>query len=461
MAEPEASPLPRLLVAAPASGAGKTILAAALLRALRDRGLRPAAFKCGPDYIDPLFHSEAAGTAGRTLDLFFTDPETARALLRRGSAGADIAVLEGAMGLYDGIGETARASAWHVASETETPVVLAVRPKGAFLSLAAMVNGFAGFRDPSRLSGILLTQCSPALHGRLAPLLERETGLRVFGFLPDMPGARFPSRHLGLIAPEPGTGFAEKIALLASRAAETIDLDALVSLARSAPPLAGEAPALPAGAACRIAVARDAAFCFHYQDNLDMLEALGAELAYFSPLSDQALPDGSGGLYLCGGYPEAHARTLSENRAMRAAVAGAVAGGMPTLAEGGGFLYLQDTAQDCDGIARPLCGAVPGNGLKGDRLLRFGYIDVTTLGDGLLGPAGTRLKGHEFHYWDSDNPGNDCRAEKASGGRRWHCVHSSPALFAGFPQLFFRSNPDAAAHFVRAAAAYRSAGGRT
>lgn len=453
----EVEAAPRLMLAAPASGAGKTTLTLALLRALRDANLRPAAFKCGPDYIDPMFHREVLGVSGYNLDLFMAGPDVARALLAHGSRGADISVLEGVMGYYDGVGDTTRASAWHVASETATPAVLVVRPKGAFLSVAALVKGFRDFRAGSRLSGVILNGCTAGLHDKLAPVIERETGLKVFGFMPDVPASQLSSRHLGLVTPEAVKALDEKIAALAGQLREGVDLQSLVALARSAPPLDARFPDIAPERPVRIAVARDAAFCFYYRENLEMLEALGAKTVFFSPLDDNALPADIDALYLGGGYPELHARALAANASMRRSVAKAVTTGMPILAECGGFLYLQDDLQDTDGNAHPMCGAISGHGLKGERLGRFGYVELSALEDGLLGPAGTRLRGHEFHYWNSSDCGSAFRAEKISGGG-WPCCHSSPTLWAGFPHLYFWGNPDAARSFVRAAACYRDGG---
>lgn len=457
----EAVHAPRLMLAAPASGAGKTTLVIALLRALQEGNLRPAAFKCGPDYIDPMFHREALGVSGYNLDLFLADREIVRGLLARGSRGADVSIVEGVMGYYDGVGDTMRASAWHVATETETPAVLVVRPKGAFLSVAALVKGFLDFRANSHLAGVILNGCAAALHDKLAPVIERETGLKVFGFMPEVPEARLSSRHLGLVTPEQVKSLDDKIAALSENLRRGVDVAALLDLARTAPPLVDRLPVLAPERPVRIAVARDAAFCFYYRENLEMLEALGAETVFFSPLDNKRLPENIGALYLGGGYPEMHAGSLSENVLMRQSIAEAIAGGMPVLAECGGFLYLQDDLQDRDGNAHPMCGAVPGSGLKGERLGRFGYIELSALEEGLLGSEGTRLRGHEFHYWNSSDCGTAFRAEKASGGAGWTCCHSSPTLFAGFPHLYFWSNPDAARSFVKAAVRYRDTGRRT
>ncbi|MCC8179609.1 MAG: cobyrinate a,c-diamide synthase, partial [Planctomycetes bacterium] len=310
--------LPRLLLAAPASGNGKTTVTIALLQALLNRGLRPAAFKCGPDYIDPMFHREVLGIPGYNLDLFFTPHHMVGALLQAGGRDADIAVIEGAMGYYDGVADTDEASAYRVAAATETMTVLVLQPGGACLSLAALVQGFARFRAESRIAGIILNRCSARLHDKVAPMLERETGLPVFGLLPNLADASLGSRHLGLVTPGDMADLRGKIAVLGKHAAECVDIDKLIALAHKAPELHNNLPTVPASAeAVRIAVAWDAAFCFYYRENFELLEKLGAELVYFSPLHDAVLPENIGGLYLGGGYPELHADRLAANNTLR------------------------------------------------------------------------------------------------------------------------------------------------
>ena len=449
--------LPRLMLAAPASGSGKTSVAIGLLQALLNRGIRPAAFKCGPDYIDPMFHRRILGVEGRNLDLFFTGPDIVRGLLADGFAGADIAVLEGVMGYYDGVGASDAASSWRVAEATDTPTVLIVRPKGTFLSLAAVVNGFRAFRDDSMIRGVIVNRCPESFYDKIRPVLERETGLPVYGHLPDMPSAHLESRHLGLVTPEKIGTLEEKIAELAAAMERSVDIDGLVALAKTAPALDARLPDLgpPIDPRPRIAVARDEAFCFYYRENMRMLETLGAELVPFSPLNDQALPDDIDALYFGGGYPELYAEALARQTSMRASIRDAVAGGTPTLAECGGFLYLQEELEDGDGRAHEMVGVLPGRGFNTRKLGRFGYVVVQAKKDSLLADAGGTIKAHEFHYWDSSCCGDDCVAEKADGSKSWECVHAGNSVFAGFPHLYFWSNPDFARRFVVAAASRR------
>lgn len=441
------------MIAAPASGGGKTTAATGILRLLVERGLKAAAFKCGPDYIDPMFHREVLGVPSRNLDLFLVRPDIVGGLFRRAAADADISVVEGVMGYYDGVGSTARASSWHLSSETGTPAVLVVQPKGAFLSLAAMVKGFLGFQENSMIRGIILNRCGETYYERLKPMLERETGLRVFGHIPDMPEASLESRHLGLATPDSIAGLREKIRLLADRMRESLDLPGLLALADDAPELAGSLPEIAPlpGAPVRVAVARDKAFCFYYEDNLDLLRSLGAELVFFSPLEDERLPAGIGGLYIGGGYPELYAGELAANAPMRRAVREAVLAGMPTLAECGGFLYLQTRLAGPDGREHAMAGALEGSAGNGGGLRRFGYVALRARRDNVLCEAGREIPAHEFHHWDSDKPGDAFVATKAASGDSWDCVAAGESLYAGFPHIHFWSDPGMAARFVRAA----------
>ncbi|NCB64042.1 MAG: cobyrinate a,c-diamide synthase [Clostridia bacterium] len=309
---------PRLLLCAPASGGGKTTVTCALLQAYLDRGTQPVAFKCGPDYIDPMFHSEVIGAKSRNLDLFFLGKDLTRALLRENGAGGGLSLIEGVMGYYDGVGMSTEASAYDLAQATETPAVLVLDARGRALSAAALVKGFLDFRPDSGIKGVLLNRVSPMLYPRLKECIERETGVRVFGYLPDLPDCALESRHLGLVTAAEVADLREKLALLSAQVQKTVDLDGLLALAASAPDLGpGEEPERPVtDRKPKIAVARDKAFCFYYADGLAYLEALGAELVPFSPMADAALPADVGGLYLGGGYPELYASALAQNQPM-------------------------------------------------------------------------------------------------------------------------------------------------
>lgn len=443
--------LPQIMVAAPASGSGKTAAACALLAALRRRGLAPCAFKCGPDYIDPMFHRAALGVDSCNLDLFLTRPGRLRQLYAQRLVGHGAAVTEAAMGYYDGAALTDEASAWQVADTLGLPVLLVVRPGGASLTLAAQIRGLTAFRPDSHLATILLNDCSAGYAARLAPLLERETGLPVIGCLPRLEAARLPSRHLGLYTAGEIADLTPRLEALADALEANADLDRLLELCRREAPAAAAEPLPPPKA--RIAVARDAAFCFCYPESLDALRAAGAECVFFSPLADAVLPAAQG-LYLPGGYPELYAEALSRNAPMRRAVAAAVKAGAPTVAECGGFLYLGRALADEKGQSWPMAGVLPGEGFAARGLVRFGYAHVTAEADSLLFRRGEAVPVHEFHHWDSTDPGAALAAQKPDG-RAWRCGFVSQSLYAGFPHLYWAGRPELAARFADAAAGYR------
>ena len=391
----------RIMLSAMHSGAGKTVAVCALLSALKRRGMDVRAYKCGPDYIDPMFHARVLGVPSRNLDLFLQGEDGVRRSLKQRSG--DIAVLEGAMGYYDGVAATADASAW-------------------------------------------VTDCKAHLAEYLTPMLARETGLPVLGYLPPMDEAKLESRHLGLQTPDEIEALTARFETIAAQLERTVDLDRLLSLAADGETAPAEIHT--AAASCRIAVARDEAFCFAYADSLDALRNAGAELVFFSPLRDKTLPPEIDGLYLCGGYPELYAALLSQNETMRASVRDSVQKGLATIAECGGFLYLLSSLEDAEGTAHPMCGVLPGAGVQTSRLQRFGYAWLETDTDSMLFRAGERVPVHEFHYWDSTENGSDLRAVKPDG-RQWPCAFATPRLYAGFPHLPLGGEAPLAERFVR------------
>lgn len=446
---------PRILICAPSSGTGKTSLVCALLRAYLRRGENPMACKSGPDYIDPMFHASVVGAKSRNLDLFFFDSATARALLRKNGEGAGITILEGAMGYYDGLSMTDRASAYELAKVTETPAVLVVDGRKKALSIAAEIKGFLNFRADSGIAGVILNRVSSMRYPQLSRAITEETGLPVFGYLPEMPECNLESRHLGLVTAQEIRDLQKKLDQLGEQAEKTIDLDGLLALANSTPEIKDPLPEVtPVTEGVRIGIARDQAFCFYYEDSLDVLRSLGAELVEFSPILDQALPENIQGLYLGGGYPELYAGQLSENKTMRDEVRQAIESGMPTVAECGGFLYLHQILRDEAGTPYPMVGAVEGEGFPTGKLSRFGYVTLTAKKSGLLLKEGEQFPAHEFHYWDSANPGEDFWAEKPLSSRHWMAGYSTETLYAGFPHIHFAAKPEAARRFVECAAGF-------
>ena len=444
----------QFLLAAPRSGSGKTTMTCALLMALKRRGHAPCAFKNGPDYIDPMFHRAVLGVESRNLDLFFSAPETVRTLYAKGAAGHGAAVCEGAMGFYDGLGGVSdRASAWHLADTLGLPVLLVAEPKGQSLTLAAELNGLVNFRTPSHIAGILLNNCTARMHALLAPMLEKETGLPVLGFLPKLPEAVIGSRHLGLYTAAEVENLQQKLALLADAVEEHIDWPRLLTLCEKEPPVLPVQPETPP-VRVRIAVAQDEAFCFIYAETLEAFRDAGAEVVFFSPLRDTALPENIGGLYLPGGYPELHARELSENTSLLREIKRKIESGLPTAAECGGFLYLGQSLTDAEGQSWPMVGVLPGEAKDAGRLVRFGYAALSADSDSMLFRAGESFPIHEFHHWDSTANGVALAAKKPVGSAEWRCGFIDEHFYAGFPHLYWAGTP-LPQRFAAAAENYR------
>lgn len=343
------------------------------------------------------------------------------------------------MGYYDGMSLTsAKASSYELAKASRTPAVLVVNAKGASLSVLAAIHGFLTFCPDSGIRGVILNRCSPMTYEALAGAIRECFGGRVtpLGYLPPMPDCALESRHLGLVTAAEVEGLKEKLAALAAQAEKTVDLDGLLALAETAGAVCCDPVELPHyDTPVRIAVARDRAFCFYYEDSLQALRDMGAELVDFSPLNDRALPEKIHGLYLGGGYPELYARELSENTAMRSAIRAALERGLPCIAECGGFMYLTE------GIGEwPMAGFLPGVCFDTGKLTRFGYVTLTAREDNMLCKAGETIRGHEFHHWDVVPSGDRFTAAKANG-KTWDCVTANDRLYAGYPHFHFYANP--------------------
>lgn len=440
--------VPRFMISAPGSGSGKTTIVCALLQALMAKGLQVAAFKSGPDYIDPMFHSRVIGAKSRNLDLFMLGKETAKYLVAKNTKNADVAVFEGAMGFYDGMGKTTEASAYELAVTSDTPVILVVNGKGAALSIAAMIKGFKDFRKDSHIAGAILNNVNSMSYLFYKDVIEQETGVKLLGYFPVMQGCNFESRHLGLVTAEEIGDLQQIVAKLAAQAAKSIDLDALLNIAAQAAPLTYDEVSLEPVGKVRIAVARDKAFCFYYQDALDLLSELGAELVPFSPIADAHLPHNISGLVLGGGYPELYADKLASNITMLQEVKAAVDSGMPCFAECGGFMYLLERYRENDKQYNWV-GAVPGESALTKKLTRFGYVHLTAQQDNVLCKAGEKINGHEFHYSDSTNNGTSFIAAKASGRGSWECATATKTLYAGYPHIHLWGNINFARSFVQ------------
>lgn len=437
--------IPRVVLAGTNSGCGKTTVTCAILQALVNREWKVGAFKCGPDYIDPMFHSRIIGAKSSNLDLFFFQENTLNYLLAKNGADRDISVIEGVMGFYDGMGlTTTTASTYEISQVTQSPVVLVVAAKGASLSILATIQGFLNFCPDNQICGVIMNQCTAMTYSGLAKEIRKRFSdkVRPLGFLPVLPECSLESRHLGLITAAEVQGLREKLQILAAQAEQTIDLDGLLEIAMTASPVSCEEVKLPIQQErIRIAVARDSAFCFYYEDSLGALREIGAELVPFSPLSDRELPPDIHGLYLGGGYPELYARQLSENTTMRTSMKAALDQGLPCIAECGGFMYLTEAIGEF-----PMVSFLSGKSFDTGKLTRFGYVHLKANQDNLLCKSGEEIPGHEFHHWDSEDTGNSFTASRASG-KSWGCVHATQRLYAGYPHFHFYSNPDFAVSF--------------
>ena len=398
---------PRVMFAATRSGSGKTTVTCGVLAALKKQNIKVQAYKCGPDYIDPMFHRTVLGIDTGNLDTFFAGADAIGRILARDTKDAELIVMEGVMGYYDGVGgTTTMASSYELSKVTKTPVVLIVE-----------------------------------FYSRIKHVIETECGIPVLGYLPEDASFAVPSRHLGLLQPDEMQKQRDWVETVAEAARKTIDIDGILEIAAQAEMLqiqkaTGETEKSKFPAGYRIGVARDAAFSFYYRENLRMLEDMGATLVYFSPLTDAHVPEVDA-LIFGGGYPELYAKQLYENQSMRASVWQALEAGMPCHAECGGFLYLGKSLADAEGNVYEMVGFLDGAGFRTERLQRFGYVELAPQEADAFA-VNTVLRGHEFHYWDSTDCGDACLAWKPlSKQKTYSCMVKRKGTFAGFPHLYY------------------------
>lgn len=468
------------MIAAPRSGSGKTMVTCGILELLKRKQKNPFSYKCGPDYIDGLFHRKVLGIEGGNLDSFFEKPEDMRKKLMSISEN-HFPVVEGVMGYFDGLGgDTTAASSWEAADILDLPVVLVVDAKGASLSLAALIKGFQVFKGEGRsfhgdknenhIQAVILNRISPMLYPRMKAVIEKETGILVAGYVPELDFWQVGSRHLGLVLPGEIENLQGQIRQLGDCLEKTLDVDKLLSLVESTKPLepkmaAADDPGQDRETEdnsypkphIRLGVAWDEAFCFYYRDNLEFLKKQGAEILRFSPVHDMHLPEDLDGLLLGGGYPELYGKALEENTTMRNEIRRKAEEDMPVLAECGGYLYLLKELEDENGTSYEMAGVFSGKGFKKGKNSHFGYITVETESDSLYLKAGERIKGHEFHYWESTQDENELKmqAKKPTGKRGWPCVTVKNQVMAGFPHLYYPSMEGFGERFIQACDNYR------
>ncbi|MFV0467084.1 MAG: cobyrinate a,c-diamide synthase [Lachnospiraceae bacterium] len=443
----------RLMISALGSGSGKTLFTCGLLQVLQNRKLVTASFKCGPDYIDPMFHRKVTGSLSRNLDSFFLGETELCSLLAAHGEDTDISVLEGVMGFYDGLnGTQTRASAYDVAKMTKTPVVLLVNANGMSVSVVPLIQGFLQYTKDHTIKGVILNRISPMIYPRMKEMIESELKIKVFGYLPYIPQCQLESRHLGLLLPDEIENLKDKVHELAGIMEQSVDIEGLLEMAAETEILKVQRSAEVKKRNLRIGVARDEAFCFFYEENFALLERLGVELIWFSPIHDRTLPENLDGILLYGGYPELFLEKLCSNQSMKHSIAESLMQGMPCMAECGGFMYLQESIEDEAGKRYPMCGVLLGNIVNKGRLTRFGYItihDATAFGERI-----PEIRAHEFHYYDSDHPGDDWLAVKPVSGKSWNCMHAADTILAGFLHLYYPAYPQLAEAFLNKCGEY-------
>lgn len=457
---------PRILIGATGSGSGKTTITCALLEILKRQGKKVQAFKCGPDYIDPMFHRTVLGIPSKNLDTFFTGEKMTADLFMESVENVDISVMEGVMGLYDGLGGIWKeGSAYDLATVTDTPVILIVDAHGMGRSILPLIAGFLSYDTNHLIRGIILNRTSGAFFETIRPEIERSFPIAVLGYFPNQKDILLESRHLGLKRPEEVEKMAEMLAKTADMLEKTVDIDRLFAIAEGASELSDD-NTLENGSSGdqkvvlretekkpMIAVSRDEAFCFYYEDNLKALQGAGAEIVFFSPLHDNSVPKEADGLLLLGGYPELYAKELSENKPMLADIRKKAKSAMPIVAECGGFMYLHRTMEDMEHRIYEMAGVVPGECFYTGKLVRFGYIELEEKKANFL-PKNVNIKGHEFHYFDSTANGDECVALKPVSEKKYDCIFDEKSCFVGFPHLYYPSAPQFAENFVKKAKNY-------
>lgn len=436
------------MIAGTNSGCGKTTVTCAVLQALMNRKFNVSSFKCGPDYIDPMFHKTVIGTEAYNLDTYLMSNNTVNYLLEKNSG--DIAVVEGVMGFYDGFSFTEKGSSYELSEVTDTDVILVVNCRGMSLSAMALVKGFKEFKK-NNIKGVIFNNLSEKLYDSLSDEC-RKIGLVPLGFLPNIKDVKISSRHLGLVTAQEINGIKDKMKLLADYAEKYIDIDEILKISLNNRDTKSITPKIQKKYDVKIAVAYDRAFCFYYEDNLRLLSEMGANIIKFSPLENESVPT-CDGLILGGGYPELYADILEENTGTQNSVRECIESGIPCIAECGGFMYLHESMEDNNKNQHKMVGIIKGKCRKTERLQRFGYMDMTAERDNILCKKGEKIRAREFHYFDSDCNGNGFTAVK--NDKRWECVNVDKNLFAGFPHLHFFANINFAENFMKSCEEYK------
>lgn len=452
----------RIVIAAPKSGSGKTLISIALMKAFSLNNQNVRAFKCGPDYIDPMFHKKILGIPSKNLDLFFSSENQIKEIFLNEN-NSDISIIEGVMGLFDGLGGfTQDASTYEVAKALEAPIILVIDAKGMGYSVLAELKGFLLLDKFKLIKGIILNNLSSMIFRQIKHILEEETKIKVLGYFPTQKQIKIESRYLGLTLPDEIKDIQDTVDFSAKELVKTIDLKEINNIAIQAPDISFKKEKnfiYKNIKDIKIAVAKDEAFCFYYEDNLKLLKNLGAELIYFSPIHDSKLPENISGIILGGGYPELFAKEISLNENMKKSIREKIENGIPSLAECGGFMYLHDSIKPKDGNEYKMVGIVPGTCEFKNKLIRFGYISLEEKEEIFYKSKNEInnkiIKGHEFHYFDSTNNGTSCIATKPVSNRTWECCHVSENHWWGFAHLYYPSNIDFVINFIEKCRGYK------
>lgn len=457
--------MPALIIGGIESGVGKTTFTCGLLKLLLERGLRPGAFKCGLDYIDPSFHEQVLNTSVRNLDLFLAEPDIVRALYASHAAGYDISIIEGAVSYYGGIGYETKTGTWELAETLQIPVILLVSADSSDASLEAMIKGLLEKKENSHIAGVVFNNMSAAGYPEAAKAAEK-CGVEALGYLPHEDVFHLRSRQQGIVIASEAPRIKETIDHIAGRMAQTVDLDRILEIARLAAPQDVEESKKLLEAQITdgiedeengpvIGVAKDISFCLYYEDNLEFLKACGARIAYFSPMYDSELPAGCSALYLGDGYPELSGETLAHNQKIVQAVRLSIMNGMPCVAECAGYLYLHERLEGAERSMYPMTAVISGDAVYDRKHKHFGHVEMTTDKDCLLTSKGETIRAYSFHYWQSKGEKQDIMVRKVSDGESWQEGICSDTLYAAFPHLYFRGCPEAGMRFVQAARDYR------
>ena len=434
----------RILIAGTNGGCGKTTVSCAIIQAVKNRGLDVTGFKCGPDYLDPSFMSDVIGVRAYNIDSFMMSENTIKYLVSERES--ELAIIDGVKGYYDGYMFTETASSGEMAVITKSPSVLIVDCNGMEASAAALLYGFLKYRR-NTIRGVIFNRLNPCLHQGLKKICD-ELNVKYLGYVPKFKSVVSENKNLSLLTEYELREIKRRMMRLAGVVERTVDIDGIIEIAKTAEPLEAADMEIPYVGKAKIAVANDKAFCMNYADNLEILEKMGAEIVKFSPMNDEKLPDDADGLLLSGGYPEMFAPMLSRNETMRNSIKDAVLGGMPTIAENGGFMYLHESILDITGVKQEMAGVIKGNCAKVPPFNSYGYVEIKADEDNILMQKGESIRTYEFHRYESSNPGSSLCVNK--NGREQKRIHATDTIYAGFPHLNLCSDIKMAERFMKA-----------